>query len=339
MRNIFRLSLFVFVVGLLSASASSAAVVLMETGERLIGEISEKSNASIVVLQSKLLGEISLPRSQIAKIESEALPENASPKNLASEEMPRNHSGPSVVETVTASNILVQARDLKAPDDWKGNLRFGLNLSQGDRKWTETYLRGNLVVEPQQSPNFYRYTTSYTYRETERPNGSVVISTDRYDGNFTFRRGINEVWFFQNSIGGRVDEVKGIERELQESVGIGYRLKPSEQFEFLLGGGGGIEDFETARGDARNGLNPVVNLFQEFTWRPFKKARFVQEFNYFVNPENSEQFNYLLRASFRYRITDLLGVEFSFDKNYDSITGEGSEQDDTRLRNAVIVYF
>lgn len=55
MRNIFRLSLFVFVVGLLSASASSAAVVLMETGERLIGEISEKSNASIVVLQSKLL--------------------------------------------------------------------------------------------------------------------------------------------------------------------------------------------------------------------------------------------------------------------------------------------
>jgi putative salt-induced outer membrane protein YdiY len=234
---------------------------------------------------------------------------------------------------------LERLRDYKAPEEWSSNLRLGVNLSTGDSKWTETFIRANLVVDPPQSRNFYRYGGSYTLRETEKNDGSTVVSTDRYDANFTYRRDVSEAWFLQNSIGGRADRVKGIDRELQELVGLGYRLTTSDKLEVLVGGGGGVEDFQTQTIDTRTGINPVANVFQELTWRPFEKASLVQEFNYFVNPDDAGQFNYLLRASFRYRITDLLGIEFSFDKNFDNDVGNGRAQDDTRVRNAVIVYF
>jgi putative salt-induced outer membrane protein YdiY len=194
-------------------------------------------------------------------------------------------------------------------------------------------------VDPEQSSNYFRYSGSYTFRETEQSDGSEVVSIDRYDANFTFRRDVNERWFLQNSISGRVDRIKGIDHELQESVGVGYRVRPSEKIELLFGGGGGVEDYRTEFEDTRNGLNPVASIFQELTWQPLEKVRLVQEFNYFVNPEEMEQFNYTLRTSFRYRITDLLGIELSYDQSFDNDVGDGNQKDDSRLRNAVIVYF
>ena len=94
-------------------------------------------------------------------------------------------SEPEPVELAVAEgwNFIEEFRDLKAPDSWKGNLSVGMNLSQGDSKWTETFLKGNLVIDPKESRNYYRFTGSYTYRETER-GGSTVKSTDRYDANF-----------------------------------------------------------------------------------------------------------------------------------------------------------
>jgi hypothetical protein len=194
------------------------------------------------------------------------------------------------------------------------------------------------VIDPEQSRNFYRFAGSFTYRETER-NGESVKSTDRYDANFTFRRDYKDRWFVQNSLGGRVDQLRGIDHEIQELVGVGYKVRPGEHIEFIVGGGGGIEDFQAASEDTRNGLNPVANVFQEFTWRPFEKATFAQEFNYFFNPEENEHYNYVFSASFRYRLTDLLGIELSFNQNFDNDVGDGNSKDDTRWRNALILYF
>ena len=339
MTRCLRLIYAVGITAILLSTPLAGAVILMDSGERLIGQISGKSDSNMIVLISPLLGEISLPRDQVSGIESSRPAAAPEQQSSADDHAPAAASTGSVEPEPAEQDLLRKARELSAPDSWKGNLRFGVNLSQGDRKWAETFVKGGLVIDSAQSPNYYRFGGAYTFRETEKNDGTEVVSTDRYDANFTFRRDFSEHWFFQNSLTGRVDRIKGIDRELQESVGVGYRIRPSEQIELLVGGGGGIVDYRTEFEDTRNGLNPVANLFQEFTWRPLEKVRLSQEFNYFVNPEEAEQFNYILRASFRYRITDLLGIELSFDKNFDNDVGDGNQQDDTRLRNAVIVYF
>jgi len=324
------------------AACAGPTTVTMHSGERIIGTLSPQSNETILVLQSAMLGELKLQKKDIASIEGQQ------PESAAAKPQPRVEPEPELevelelsdeeVAMVKQKRLIDQFREVKTPKSWKGNLRMGMNLSRGDSRWTETFARGTLTIDPERSRNFYRFSGSYTYRETEG-GGSVVKSTDRYDANLTYRRDLSDHWFLQNSIAGRADSIRGIDHEIQELVGLGYRFRPSESSELIVGSGGGIEDFEASIEDSRTGLNPVANFFQEFTWRPLEKATFRQEFNYFLNPDNEEQHNYVFQAAFRYRITDLLGLEFSYNKNFDNDVGDGSSKDDANWRNAIIIYF
>lgn len=333
-----RIVVCLFVGATLHAAPS---VVALDSGEQLIGEILPQSTDATLVLKSALLGEITLPRERVLSIQPmnvETVAETPAPTQVAKLQPPVN---PVIAEEaiIEERKIIDTLKDFKAPDDWSGNVRFGVNLSKGDRRWTETYARGQLEIDPKQNSNFYRFSGSYTYRETERADGTEFKSTDKYDAEFIYRRTFQENWFVQNALGYRADQVKGIDRELQESIGIGYSYKPSDRFEVLLGGGGGVEEFEAEFEDTRTGLNPLVNVFQEATWRPLERTSLVQKFNYYWNPEDSEQFNYVFSAAIRLRLTDLLGFEVSYNKSYDNDVGDGNVRDDTQWRNALVVYF
>jgi hypothetical protein len=338
---------------LLSGSLLAAPqIVSLSSGERLVGEVSPQSNDQVLVLKSNLLGEMTIQRAQIVKIEPQVIPaaKLASSANADSSKaaLKQVSNQVAIAEKMTeVEQILEEEQPLvdklfafKAPKAWDGNVRTGMNISSGDKQWTETALRGKLEIKQQGDPNFYRFTGSYTYRETERSNGESYKSTDRYDGSFIYRRSFaGGKWFIQNSLSTRVDQVKGIDREVQELVGVGYKIKPSNQFELLFGASGGLEEYQTDSENTRNGVNQVLNVFEEFTWKPFTRTSFVQKFNYYWEPDYTERYNYVLTAAVRIRLTDLLGFEFSYNQNYDNDIGNGNEKSDAVWRNALIVYF
>jgi hypothetical protein len=338
---------------LLSGSLLAAPqIVSLSSGERLVGEVLPQSNDQVLVLKSNLLGEMTIQRAQIVKIEPQVIPaaKLASSANADSSKaaLKQVSNQVAIAEKMTeVEQILEEEQPLvdklfafKAPKAWDGNVRTGMNISSGDKQWTETALRGKLEIKQQGDPNFYRFTGSYTYRETERSNGESYKSTDRYDGAFIYRRSFaGGKWFIQNSLSTRVDQVKGIDREVQELVGVGYKIKPSNQFELLFGASGGLEEYQTDSENTRNGVNQVLNVFEEFTWKPFTRTSFVQKFNYYWEPDYTERYNYVLTAAVRIRLTDLLGFEFSYNQNYDNDIGNGNEKSDAVWRNALIVYF
>ncbi|MEO0509706.1 MAG: DUF481 domain-containing protein [Verrucomicrobiota bacterium] len=344
-----RQTVLVLLILVLEAATIHAAssIVTMRSGERLIGEVLPGSDTTTLVLKSALLGELKLPRNEV-------ISEEALSAAIAAKPQPAPAVAPSEPQIAAQDKNLVlteeevahieerrlieQFQDLKTPDSWSGTLRVGMNFSDGDSKWSEAYAKGNLIIDPEGSRNYYRISGSYTYRETER-GSTTVKSTDRYDGNLTYRRDFSERIFLQGTAAGRVDRIKGIERELQGLVGAGVRLKPIEDMEFIVGGGGGAEELDVDFQDTRSGVNPVANVFQEVTWKPSKKITLAQEFNYFINPEEGEQYNYILTAAFRYRLTDLFGLEFSYNENFDNDVGNGNIKDDIRWRNALVVYF
>ncbi|MGJ8649274.1 MAG: DUF481 domain-containing protein [Opitutaceae bacterium] len=332
--------LFVLCAGSSLGLSAAPQVISLDTGERVVGDVLPHSTDEVLYIQSSLLGEMSVARDRVVKMEPQVKAANVkkapvavvAPKKqiaLTTEE----------IEHIEERRVIDTLKEFKAPDSWNGNLRLGMNLSQGDRKWTETYARGNLEIKPHQSPHFYRFNGSYTYRESERSNGSSFKSTDKYDTTFIYRGTFYDNWFVQNSIGGRVDQIKGIDREIQEAVGVGYKFEPNSTIEILVGGGGGIEEFETEFNDTREGWHSLMNVFQEANWKPFARTSFVQKFNYYWNPEDSEQYNYMLSAAIRYRLTDLIGFEFSYNKDFDNDIGSGASKDDTQWRNALVVYF
>ena len=338
---------------LLSGSLLAAPqLVSLSSGERLVGEVLPQSNDQVLVLKSNLLGEMTIQRAQIVKIEPQVIPaaKLASSANADSSKaaLKQVSNQVAIAEKMTeVEQILEEEQPLvdklfafKAPKAWDGNVRTGMNISSGDKQWTETALRGKLEIKQQGDPNFYRFTGSYTFRETERSNGDTYKSTDRYDGAFIYRRSFaGGKWFIQNSLSTRVDQVKGIDREVQELVGVGYKIKPSNQFELLFGASGGLEEYQTDSENTRNGVNQVLNVFEEFTWKPFTRTSFVQKFNYYWEPDYTERYNYVLTAAVRIRLTDLLGFEFSYNQNFDNDIGNGNEKSDAVWRNALIVYF
>lgn len=359
---------------------AAPSVVVLDSGEQLIGEISSESTDTMLILESAVLGELKLARQHVLSVKPQVAGghsktlERPQPKAVAkavavkpavvkaqakplaqaaSAETSAKLAGKPAERQVAAERksiddeisdiqerkVLETLMDFKAPETWSGNMRLGLNLSRGDSRWAQSYATGKLEIKPKQSLNFYRFSGSYTYRQTERANGVEYKSTDKYDVEFIYRRTFWEDWFLQNALGYRADQIKGIDREAQESIGIGYRFKPSDKFDVLFGGGGGFEEFEANYEDTHSGFNSLVNVFQEATWSPLKRTSFVQKFNYYWTPGNSEQFNYVVSAAIRVRLTDLLGFEFSYNKSFDNDVGNGNAQDDTQWRNALVVYF
>ena len=332
------LPLFIFIL----ASANAAlSVVALDTGDQLIGEILPRSSPATLILRSPILGEIKVPRARVISIKAKALkPLNGKTTTVAQGKPKYVEDSEVKKESITEERkVIDKFLKFKAPSYWSGNMRLGMNLSQGNRKWKEAYTKGKLEIDPKQSSNFFRFSGSYTYRQTERTNGKEYKSTDKYDAEFIYRRSFFENWFTQNALGYRADRVKGIDREVQVSAGVGYEYKPSNRFKLIFGGGGGIEELKADFADAREGQFPLANIFQEATWRPLKRTSVLQKFSYYWDPEDSDQFNYVLTTAIRIRMTDLLGFEFSYNKSYDSDVGISNSKDDEQWRNALVLYF
>ena len=338
----------------------------LSSGEQLIGEVLPESDEQTLYIRSKTLGDLKLLRSLVVSIQAIELRKkevvappivaNApTPKQAVEPKLSTDPQDPTEGDLLLNQNdpsdtaedrlwhkgmvVLGQIRSIKTPDYWKGMLRLGLNYSTGDKKWSENYMRGQLEIRQKGSPNFYRYSGSYSFRQNERSSGETYVSTDRYDVNMIYRRTIATDWFIQNSLGYRSDGVKGIKREVKETVGLGYKYKLSPTIELVLGGGFGVEDFQTDSGGDQDGLSGDLNIFQELKWRPNKRTTFSQKFNYYSDMEDPNQYSYVLTGAFRVRLTDLFGLEFSYDQNYDGNLGSGLLKDDIRWRNALVVYF
>jgi putative salt-induced outer membrane protein YdiY len=338
----------------LAAAASALSVVSLDSGEQVRGTVLEASDAKTVVLQSELLGRLSLPRERVVSItpaqpaaagHKEPTPEAAKAKPAA---VPAAKK-PAAPQQQAAAKTAPEKKDEEEfrwfdfidipefPESWRGNVRFGVNASTGDTKWTETNIRGRLDIPKNQ--RLYRIEGSYVYRQNERPDGSTFKSIDRYDAAFTYRYNFENDFFVQNSLAARADQRKQIDLEAQETVGVGYTYKRGTNLELTVGAGGGVEYYEVANREPQDDVLTVLSFFQEFTWRPWERASVVQSFNFFANPEDSADYNYVWSSALRFRFNHSLGFELAYDRNFDNDIGPGEVEDDSRWRNALIVYF
>ena len=335
--------------------------VQLKSGERLFGEVLAASNTETLILRSKILGDLKLPRTAILSLKKLPTPNLVEktveavapkiapkPKTAVVKEKAVQKAAPTLVEGVVIeepeSGIFLSSlkglKNFKTPASWSGNLRFGMNLTEGSSQWQETYACGQLTMQPKKSSNFYRFGASYSFRENQRANGTTYISSDKFDASMIYRRSFSKGWFAQNALGYRFDNVKGIKYEIKDSIGLGYKFKLfKDKVEINLGGGLGLEDFQTNETtDLRNGTNYIFNYFQELTWKWSKRTKFSQKFNYYRNLENGDLNNFVFKTALQSRLTDVFGLELSYRQDYDNEVG-GKKKDDSQWRSAIVIYF
>lgn len=350
-----------FSVFLSSPLISKTVQLTLLSGEILIGEqLSEAGDSDAVYsIDSKILGRIRIPAAAVQSytvlVPIDSIPSESSAsgsstsakkseaaservelgKTTESSELSEGKSSTARIQS-QAVTLIQSVQGLRAPKSWSGNLRMGMNFASGDRKYTQTYLRGRVKVHKEGSPHLFQLAGEYNFRETEQASGSTYISDDRYDIEFTYRWLFSKHWFLQNASIMRMNNLKGIDQEVQNLSGIGYRARFFDSVELLLGSALGIK--QSLYRDVPDNSYFMVNLFQELNWKPTPKIKLHQKMNFFQNPEDSTIYNYDLVFSFSYRFTDLLGFEIRYSKDFDNgITEKYNES--SRFQNALTLYF
>ena len=342
-----------FVVMLLGPlHGQSLQIFHLDSGDCVVGVESAASSAEAVVVNSTVLGTVSFDRGRLVKVEpvkslkhSVAKPVQQAVNTQKKPVLPvpplkEVTQGPISSKLSALNTYWEHMANLDAPKSWKGSLRVGLHLSQGDHQWTENNVRAKLEIQKPGRADFYRFEGQYMYRQSEKSDGEIFKSHDRYNAKLTYRYDLHEHWFLQSVGDVRVDQIKGIDRDQKLLFGGGYQYKPSKKLKFLLGSSFGARNYESNGTENFNGQSQVLNCFQEFSWQPSKRLRFSQNLDYNVNPQYQSQYNYVLQAAFNYRLTDLVGIELSVSENYDNDLGDGvSSKNDVLWRNSLVFYF
>lgn len=317
----------------------------LNSGEILIGQTESAKTDDSYLIKSDILGALTIPKEAVksyilivkettkASVTMESSKEESNSLSTKATEVKEESK---VLSPVNIADIYGKMKLLDAPKSWSGNVRIGMNLSFGDREYTQTYMRGKLKIQEEGSPHLFQFSGEYNYRETEQVNGDRYISADRYQLNFIYRWLFSESWFFQNVSNYRTDKLKGIDNELQNVFGYGYRTIFFDSLELLLGSGIGFQDRSI------NGLDEdttfIVNVFQELNWKPTKKIKLNQTLNYFQNPKDMDIYNYEFILGFHYRLSDLLGFEMRYLIDFDNGITENIKED-SRFQNALIFHF
>ena len=325
--------------------SSNNLKLVLNSGEILIGKSDSVITEDHYRINSDILGEITIPKETVKsfavlKNKGTDAVETVESTKATKGELSAQASKTKGVDKADQSHLIAELYDkvklLDAPKSWSGNLRVGMNLSFGDREYTHTYLRGKLKVRDKDSPHLFQLSGEYNYRETEQTNGRQFVSQDRYHLNFIYRWFFSESWFFQNTSNYRTDKLKGIDNELQNILGYGYRTTFFDSLEFLIGSGIGYQD-RSILGLAEE--SPVIlNLFQELNWKPTKRIKVNQTLNFFQNPHEIDIYNYEFILGINYRFSDLMGFEMRYFTDFDSGITESIKKD-SRFQNALIFYF
>ena len=343
------ITFFLFWVSTQVLLAGQTVKLTLETGEVLIGAQLPSKSEHHYALESSALGSISIPKDAVVLLEelgsleplaSDSALEEDPALELAeiAPQLPSAQKTSKLVNAEKFQQVVSGLTDIKTPLSWSGNLKLGVNLASGSSQYVQTFLRGKIKVQEADSPHAFGLSGEYNYRESERTSGEKYISSDRYSAEFTYRWLYSERWFLQNTYSLRTDNLKGIDNELKNLTGIGYRIPLTNTIEILLGSGVGMQNkFLNTNGTYSNN-SFVLNFFQELEWNPSPKISLNQKVNYLQNPEDSYFYSYEILTAFNYRLSDFLGLEIRYSKNYDNNVQNGSG-DDTRLRNALTFYF
>ena len=318
--------------------------LVLNSGEIVIGESESLITEDYYLINSDILGEISILKDKVQSYTVLKRIENEEPGKDELAEESQNQSFDQSLEvkeveiskTRLISEIYDKVKLIDAPKSWNGNLKVGMNLSFGDREYTHTYLRGNVNVQQEGSPHLFQLSGEYNFRETEQGDEIQNVSEDRQLVNFIYRWFFSERWFFQNATSYRADKLKGINNEFQNILGYGYRATFFDDLELLIGSGFGFQD-RIIEGLSKE--SPfILNLFQELHWKPTQRVEFKQTLNFFQNPEEMDIYNYKITLGVNYRLTELLGFEMRYFMDFDSGITENIKKD-TRFENALIFYF
>lgn len=218
--------------------------------------------------------------------------------------------------------------------NWESDLSFSLVFQQGENDREETDVR--LSTRRQFGRNDIRISTQYLFSTTER-NGDKRVIDQKYQGSVRYRFDFTDRIFFQNLTRYLRNEVRNIDHDFEDSIGVGWRfldkgnLKASvtpaytQRYKDFVAQGGRWEK--------------LASLNQDFSYQITEDLRLREELNASINPTDTDVYKFSVSSELRADLTAFLDARLRYELEYDNDLADDIEKLSRKLSVALGMEF
>lgn len=293
----FGLSLFfsLFIVASLSADTR----LVLGNGDSLRGDV-VKVEDGVIYFQSEALGLLTLPSSGVILEETDA-------KSSVTTSAPGAVRAPTTQDPSATPDSDQPVVVKKVP--WKKNVEFGFTLQSGRKNKMD--ISGRITAQRNIMKDQYRIQARYLYGET-----NSLKSNNQLNSYFRWRRDLTPRMFTQAMTNYNFDEIKHINHDFSQGVGIGRKFYNLDTFNLSLGGGATAR-YRDENGDPP-GWNYMVDAFQDMDYQINKIFRVSQDASILIEPEDPENYEFQLNAALIGKITQSVSMSMRYEYDYDN---------------------
>jgi putative salt-induced outer membrane protein YdiY len=304
-----RSSLSLFTLLFLTATLTAETRLILGNGDSLRGQVVKVKNG-VVHFDSEALGILTLPSTGVT------IEETDSSKSVTREILAaggeESAAVPTEVDSPAPANQTdsdLQEEPLKKIPDWEKNVEFGLTMQSGRSEKMD--VSGRFSAQRSVEQDQYRIRARYLYGETQSEK-----STDQLESSFRWRRDLNPRMFTQALTAYEYDDIKHINRDFSQSVGVGRKLYNLDTFSFSMGGGA-IARYRDENGDPPR-WNYMVDAFQDIDYKINSIFMVTQDANILVEPEDPDNYSLRLNAALIGKITETVTMSMRYEYEYDN---------------------
>jgi hypothetical protein len=340
-----------FLLAFLLTCHLQAIEIFLKNGDRLQGELLIESDEHFTILHP-VLGEIEIAKGDLAEMplipnEPDAVVEAEKPEEKPSAKGAKKPGleaeQPTSVpdeedEKLTVSEI--PRIILNSPRSFVGllkemNASLGFAFSDKSSRRDETDLRFFYKSKWENGKSEYRFDTDYRYGKI-----NSIESDNRYTAQFRFRRQQQRDFFIQASTFYRRDPLREINSWLEQGIGGGWKNVVSSDFEYSMGVEGSVKyENLSAASDEIGGYTFLTTFFEDSVYSISKQYQLVQEAEFFVNPDNAENWGYRFDVSIDGKITKGISVRLSYEYNFDNLVPKNVPQKETLFSSSLLYTF
>lgn len=337
---------------LIPGSWAAPVVITLKNGDRLTGEI-KSENADRVVLKSAVAGTIRIPKPEISKREpltppvvaapvvTPAAPAAPAPKTAAppvAAAPTANAKAPLMVTNAPAPTLGSTFRswlpDWMAPytTNWHGSVQLGMDLGFGtaDRQTFYGNAYANHAYNRVRNNAEYHvaYGTLNARESANRMNGRIKTDYDFGTKRRTYAYHTGGVGY---------DEIRRVDMEFDEGVGLGYKIlqRPKFNLNGELGGQYQNIDFLTAQDRSYLSIRVAENL----SWQVSPKLQITQRLTFLPNVEEFSDYRVRFELSASYPLFKRVTISFNAIEMFDSAPPAGVDKNDLTVQSTLGLNF
>jgi len=312
------------IIMLLSSTTADAGVLVLKNGDRITGEIKHIWDAEITI-EPEYSDEFTVDLSVVDQIISDRKfeIELKDGRQVLAQLAGSDDDGRQVVSTGTETIQIALADifELVEPEedfDWESHVDFSTVINSGNTKSTTGLLHADSTIKVPNHRHLIEFSASHESADDVTTKEQSLL---KYDYHWFF----NEPWFMSSQISAERDPIIELDHRAIVSLGVGrdiwYTPRLTLSVQLGLGAqteeiGGFTEDSSVATWTLRYRqeiLNNDLELFHDHTITK--------------NLGGRTNTSYKTSTGVRYKITDLLYANFTFNYDYetDPAPGVGSE--------------